>query len=240
MLVKTKISPEIFFRSADRANVSGITLDGYRVSCYYLSKKFYDKDPENFARSPTICTFRIVYITDGYMNDKLEKHVARLKDGDRSAFDYIYDRTNRSVWFAIFYIVRDKMHAEDIMQETYVKALSVIAQYRAGTNFVAWLRSIGRSLALNHLKKSAKEIPTDFDADAYKYGMKETELPLIFDIAARTLAEDEYEIVMLCHVAGYKRREVAEMMDMPVGTVTWKNNEALKKLRAVLEKEGGR
>ena len=43
---------------------------------------------------------------------------------------------------------------------------------------------------------------------------------------------------MLCHVAGYKRREVAEMLEMPVGTVTWKNNEALKKLRTYLEKEG--
>ena len=43
---------------------------------------------------------------------------------------------------------------------------------------------------------------------------------------------------MLCHVAGYKRREVAEMMDLPVGTVTWKNNEALKKLKQYLKKEG--
>ena len=43
---------------------------------------------------------------------------------------------------------------------------------------------------------------------------------------------------MLCQVAGYKRREVAAMLQMPVGTVTWKNNEALKKLRKYLEKEG--
>ena len=226
-----------FFRSADRTDVSEITLDGYRVSCYYLSKKFYDKDPENFAKSPTICTFRIVYITDGYMNDKLEKHVARLKDGDRSAFDYIYDRTNRSVWFAIFYIVRDKMHAEDIMQETYVKALSVIAQYRAGTNFVAWLRSIGRSLALNHLKRAKREVPTDFEADAYKYGTREAEIPYLFDLAARILSPEEYEIVMLCQVAGYKRREVSKMLGIPIGTVTWRNNEALKKLKTHLEED---
>ena len=43
---------------------------------------------------------------------------------------------------------------------------------------------------------------------------------------------------MLCQVAGYKRREVAEMLDMPIGTVTWKNNEALKKLRQHLGGEG--
>ena len=172
-------------------------------------------------------------------DEKLEKKVAALKNGDTGAFDYIYDRTNRSVYFSIFYIVRDKMHAEDIMQETYVRAISVIAQYRAGTNFTAWLRSIGKSLALNHLKRAGSEIPTDFEEDAYKYGTSESELPFIFDLAAKVLSEEEYEIIMLCHVAGYKRREVAEMLGMPIGTVTWKNNEALKKLKARLEKEGG-
>lgn len=44
---------------------------------------------------------------------------------------------------------------------------------------------------------------------------------------------------MMCQIAGYKRREVAAMLDMPIGTVTWKNNEALKKLRKALETEGG-
>ena len=174
------------------------------------------------------------------ISDKLEKNVEAFKRGDTRAFDYIYEKTNRSVYFAIFYIVRDKMHAEDVLQETYVRAMNVIAQYRAGTNFTAWLRSIGRSLALNHLRKNSREIPTDFEADAYKYGTGEAEIPFIFDIAAKLLTEDEYEIIMLCHVAGYKRREVAEMLDMPIGTVTWKNNEALKKLKNYLEKEGGR
>ena len=45
------------------------------------------------------------------------------------------------------------------------------------------------------------------------------------------------QIVMLCQVAGYKRREVAQMLDMPIGTVTWKNNEALKKLKQTLKEE---
>ncbi len=174
------------------------------------------------------------------MQDKLEKHVARLKHGDMSAFDYVYERTNKTVYFTALYIVRDKMHAEDVLQETYVRALSVLAQYRDGTNFTAWLRTIGRSLALNHLKKSAREVPTDFEAEAYKYGTSETELPVIFDTASKILNEEEYEIIMLCHVAGYKRREVAEMLGMPVSTVTWKNNEALGKLKRHLEKEGTR
>ena len=171
-------------------------------------------------------------------DEKLERHIAALRGGDAKAFDYIYERCSRAAYFTILYIVRDKMYAEDILQETFVRALKNLHQYTAGHNFICWLCAVGRSLALNHLKKYRRETPTDFDADAYKYGTQETELPFIFDAAAKILTEEEYEILMLCQVAGYKRREVAAMLGMPIGTVTWKNNEALKKLRKYLEKEG--
>ena len=49
------------------------------------------------------------------MNEKLERKIAALKGGDRSAFDYIYEHTHRAVYFAVFSIVRDRMHAEDIL-----------------------------------------------------------------------------------------------------------------------------
>lgn len=169
---------------------------------------------------------------------KLERKIGELKAGNGNAFDYIYDQTNRSVYFAILYIVHDKMYAEDLLQETYIKAIGALDRYQQGTNFTAWLSRIGKNLALNHIKAAMREVATDFDTDSYRYGTQETELPYIFDVAAKILAEDEYEILMLCQVAGYKRREVAQMLQMPIGTVTWKNNEALKKLKNHLQKEG--
>ncbi len=171
------------------------------------------------------------------MHDKLERKIAKLKNGDTDAFDYIYEHTNRYVYFTIFYIVKDKMYAEDLLQDTYVRAIAALHQYQEGSNFIGWLCTIGKSLALNHLKKYRREVATDFEENAYKYGSHETELPYIFDVASKILAEDEYKIVMLCQVAGYKRREVANMLGIPIGTVTWKNNEALKKLKNYLEKE---
>lgn len=174
------------------------------------------------------------------MQNKLEKKIAELKNGDGRAFDYIYDKTNRSVYFAVFYLLGDRMSAEDIMHDAYIKAMESIHMYRAGTNFTAWLCTIAKNLALNHIKRRSREIPTDFDEEPYKYGTKHPDTPYVFDVAARVLKEDEYEIMMLCQVAGYKRREVAEMLGLPIGTVTWKNNEALKKLKKYLSEEGGR
>lgn len=171
---------------------------------------------------------------------ELEQKIAQYASGDKSSFDYIYECTSKTVYFAALYIVRDRAHAEDIMQETYLRALNSLGSYSRGTNFTAWLTRIAKNLALNHIKKGARETSSDFtdEQEIRKYGSHETELPYIFDVAAKILDEQQYEIVMLCHVAGYKRREVAEMMDLPVGTVTWKNNEALKKLKQYLKKEG--
>ena len=70
---------------------------------------------------------------------KLESKVAQYAAGDRRAFDYIYESTNRPVYFAALYIVRDRAYAEDIVQETYMRALSAIDSYVPGTNFAAWL-----------------------------------------------------------------------------------------------------
>ena len=51
-------------------------------------------------------------------SEKLERYVSRLKAGDAAAFDHIYELTHRAVYFAVFYILRDKMLAEDVLQET--------------------------------------------------------------------------------------------------------------------------
>lgn len=91
--------------------------------------------------------------------DKLEKKIAELKSGNKRAFDYIYEHTNRSVYFAILYIVRDKMYAEDILQDTFIRAISALNQYQTGTNFSAWICKIGKSLALNHLKNIGGKFP---------------------------------------------------------------------------------
>lgn len=171
------------------------------------------------------------------IDTKLEKQVSLLKGGKTEAFDYIYEHTHKTVYFSALYLLKDKSYAEDILQETFIRALSRLEQYSEGTNFVGWLCSIAKSLALNHLKKNKREVPTDFTEQEHRFGGKESEIPYIFDLAAKVLAEDEYEIIMLCHVAGYKRREVARMLGMPISTVTWKNKVALKKLETTLRSE---
>lgn len=171
------------------------------------------------------------------MVDKLEQKLSEYINGDDSAFGYIYDATYKAVYFTALYIVGQKPIAEDVVQETYYKAIRSLNTYRPGGNFTGWLCQISRNTAMDGVRKRSKETLTDFQTEWQSFGAEEQPVPYVFDVARKTLSDEEYQIVMLCQVAGYKRREVAQMLDMPIGTVTWKNNEALKKLKQTL-KEG--
>ena len=59
----------------------------------------------------------------------------------------------------------------------------------------------------------------------------------LIDFAMRNLSETEFRILMLCELDGFKRREVARMLGMPLSTVTWHYRQALKLLKNLLEKE---
>lgn len=168
----------------------------------------------------------------------LERRVADYLQGDKDAFDYIYDATHKIVYFNILYIVKSKMTAEDLLHDTYIRAIQNLASYQQGTNFTAWVVRIGKNLALNYIQRYKRETLTDFSEQSYRFGTTETELPYIFDVARKVLSEEEYQIVMMCQVAGYKRREVAAMLDMPIATITWKNNQALNKLQKHLQEVG--
>jgi len=172
--------------------------------------------------------------------DKLEYYVKALKGGDKSAFDAVYDNTHKAVYFAIYYILKDKMKAEDILQETYIIAFRKLDMYNDNTNFFSWLITIARRLAINYYNRHQKEQPFDFGENESmfgKYYMEDKADSGLIKLARETLEEDEFQIVMLAEVAGYKRRELSEMLNIPISTISYKHKQALEKLKQRLIKE---
>ena len=169
--------------------------------------------------------------------ESLEQAVTRLKSGDKGAFDYIYDSTYKVVFFVVHSVVRQRETAEDVVQDVYITAFRNMDKFDGG-NTLAWLTTIAKRLALNAYKRNKREKPTDFQTDGEKYGS--TELPsaesmgLIAE-AEKILSSEDFEIVVMCAIAGYRRREVAKLMDMPVSTGTHRYTTALKKLKRIVD-----
>ncbi len=169
---------------------------------------------------------------------KLDKHIQRLAAGDKNAFRPIYEATEKAVYYTALSILRERMLAEDAMQSAYLNVIKNASSYKDGTNAVAWIVKIARNEALNIKKRRSRETYIDAEENEFMLGVSDgaDEYGALVDVARRNLESDEFQILMLVAMSGYKRREISEMLDMPIATVTWKYNQATQKMRALLNK----
>ena len=171
----------------------------------------------------------------------LDEYLIKLKKGDNDARDAIYHLTKSGVFSLVLSIVKNPYAAEDIMQDTYLKIKEKILYYKDGTNGYAWILTIARNLSLNYLNKNKKIDVLDTSEHEYlnpvtdKNFVKD-DMP-IFKIAKEHLNNFELQVVVLYAVYGYKHREIAEILNKPLGSILWTYNNAIKKLQKVIKKE---
>ena len=164
---------------------------------------------------------------------ELNNLIKLLQNGDMAVFDNIYHETKSVVYYAILNILKDKSLSEDIMQDTYLKALEKIHTFKPRYSFKSWIVMIARNLAINEYNRRKRELSFDPNKDEYIFGSSESnsEKELIVKQMIEYLKEDEREIVLLHVVGDLKHREIAEIVNKPLGTVTWIYNQAIKKLK---------
>lgn len=175
------------------------------------------------------------------MLDKLERAARDLKNGDMNGLKKIYELTSRNVFTFVFPILRDYQLSEDVMQSTYIQIYNKIDSYELDTNFRNWMLTIAKNLALGELKKRSRESQTDDDVMLENLGgytfNPDYDSPVI-KLASEILGEEDFRIVIMYAIGEFKHREIADILNLPLGTVTWKYNQALKKIKKHLDKEG--
>ncbi|MGV2942072.1 RNA polymerase sigma factor [Mesobacillus sp. LC4] len=148
------------------------------------------------------------------------------------AFKQVYDLHKKNVFAMALSILRDSSLAEDVLQETFIK-LYQHQKHQDLPNVKAWLLSVSRNMALDLYRKKKREI-TGFDELYFEHGHHKSTDPLdrmILTKYLELLDSEERQIVVLKDISGMKHREIAKILEMPLGTVLWKYQMALKKLR---------
>lgn len=139
-----------------------------------------------------------------------------------------------------FKLTSNRDDAYDLLQDTTLKALDNQDKYAENTNFKAWVKTIMRNLFINNYRRSVRNATvvdtTDnlyhlnlsqdsgFESPEDSYGASEI-------TEAISEFSDEYRIPFSMHVAGYKYNEIAEKMNLPLGTVKSRIFFARKKLQ---------
>lgn len=170
---------------------------------------------------------------------ELDKKMLELQKGSEQAFEEIYSETSKGLFAFLLSYCKDYQLAEDMMQNSYIKLRTTIAQYKAGSNAFAWLYTIAKNTTINELNRRNREMPIDMETGSDVFGSYtfEYEDTPVMKLMAKILTDSERQIVTLHVVSGFKHREIADMLDKPLGTVLWTYNNALAKLKKTIEKD---
>jgi RNA polymerase sigma-70 factor (ECF subfamily) len=166
------------------------------------------------------------------MDHNMDTFIHAFKEKDYQGFDEFYTLTNRKVYYAIISIVKDDEIAADLLQDTYMNFLSKIDQYKPGSNVYAYLSRIGRNLSINYYNKYKKEIHSDvlFETIESNEGVnQDAELDILKIL--NYLNQEQREVVVLHVINNFKFREIADIMDKPIGTILWIYSKAIKILK---------
>ncbi len=167
--------------------------------------------------------------------EKLDELMAAVAEGDNEAFEKLYLATAKGVYVFAYSYVNNKSDAEDLMQTAFLQIKKKAYTYQKGTNARAWMLQIVKNLALDELRRRKRERERLADADKAESASYEFSENTALEYMMRSLNGEEREIVLLHVFWGYKHREIAKKLNLPLGTVTWRYNKAIKKLEKFRE-----
>lgn len=181
-----------------------------------------------------------------------EQLVVRLQAGDKAAFEQIYWRYKDRIIAIVYGIVRNREDACELTQEVFARIYQHIDKYRLGTSFSTWAFRIANNLAIDKYRRKKTASETEFDSEFqanYAAGDGVLQPPvglnperacqcaeLRSQIAAAldTLSEKQRAVITLCDIDGLSYKEIADVLNIQIGTVMSRLHYARINLQAAL------
>ncbi|MCB2156494.1 RNA polymerase sigma factor [bacterium] len=187
--------------------------------------------------------------------------MARVVDGDGAAFEELMLRHQKPLVRWIWSMLGDAEEAQDVAQDAFLQAYSNAEKFNPRYNFKTWLYTIARNRAISIMRRRKHQVAeigtaargeerTAPEADDSWASLAVDENPDPREVlsskeeaewllrAMDRLDEGHREVLRLKYFAGMKSREIAEVMELEVGTVWSRVHHGLKKLRALAEEVG--
>lgn len=184
---------------------------------------------------------------------------AKAAKGHQGAFRELLERYERPVFSLVYRMVRDRALAEDLAQEAFIRAFKAIGSYNPSYKFSSWMFKIANNLTIDHLRRKRIDTVSIHGSPHATSGEEEAQTRLIvesgderpdhyvenrelgsqIEAAIGALRPEYRTATLLRHVEGYSYDEIAQIMELPLGTVKTYIHRARLELKEILSADGG-
>ena len=162
----------------------------------------------------------------------IQKLLDSVRDGDITAFEALYETMKKPLYTIILRITHDTAMSEDILQDMFLKIY--LSTPAPTSNPRAYLCRMAHNLAIDSMRKRKQASTLDDAASLPDHSADNLSQRIDIEEALSSLSERDRRIVSL-HINGeLKFREIASIMEVPLGTVLWAYQKSIKQLQRIL------
>ncbi|RVU25526.1 sigma-70 family RNA polymerase sigma factor [Sandaracinomonas limnophila] len=177
--------------------------------------------------------------------------ISAYLQGNDKAFETLVKKSKSKVYTTIYLIVKDRYIAEDLLQETYIKAIDVMksGRYNEEGKFMPWIVRIAHNLAIDYFRKD-RRYPTiiledgsmvfnsfEFSEDSFEdIQLKQDQIVNIRELVKR-LPDEQREVLVLRHYEELSFQEIADLTQVSINTALGRMRYALINLRKMLNQQ---
>lgn len=168
--------------------------------------------------------------------------ILKARDGDRNAFNELVRVHAQGVMNVIYRMCGNAQIAEDAAQETFIRAWAHLGSFRVDSSLRNWLYRIALNAATDMLRREKHILPNDMDDFSFADPQPgpegvylQEERTALVQAAIQSLPDASRAVLVLKEYEGLSYREIADALDIPIGTVMSRLNYARKTLKEKLE-----
>lgn len=174
--------------------------------------------------------------------------ISLVENDDSGAFAVLYDRHSRSAYSLAYRMMGEKQAAEDLVQEVFLRVWRSTGSYRAERGSVrTWILSIVHHRGVDQLRSTASRrrtqgkveasAQTSQPSEAFSETWRNSQRDQVRK-ALGTLPPEQLKVLELAYFSGYTHVEIAELLDLPLGTVKGRMRLGLKKIKSYFDSRG--
>ncbi|EOS22786.1 sigma-70 family RNA polymerase sigma factor [Lachnospiraceae bacterium 3-1] len=157
----------------------------------------------------------------------------RIRFGDQDAFRELYELTYTPLYAFLLSYTLNREDAQDLLQDTFIQILKKCHLYQDQGNPMAWMMKIAKNLFLSQCRKEHSKTLNydDMENDLGFDDMTNVDNRMVLEKMFEILSTDDRNLIIMHDISGLKHKEIAEILDLPLGTVLARYHRGIRKLQ---------